>query len=262
MTLCLGTLFFLAPVIYMFSASLMPRKDVFSTPIRVFPSEIRWENYREIFSRFDLQIFLSNSLLVALSVIFLNLFFCTLTGYSLAKFQYPGRQFIFYFILATMMIPATVVVIPLYLIVLRLGWANTYWALIMPTAITPFGVFLMRQFILTIPDDYIDAARIDGCSEFRVFLKMILPLSKPALSALGIVVFIAEWNSFLWPLIVVSDRRYKTLALGLADFLGLYEQEWHLLMSASVVSVVPVLLVFLLFQKRFIEGMSGLSGLK
>jgi multiple sugar transport system permease protein len=257
-----GATVMIFPVIYMFSASLMSRQEIFSTPIKIFPEALRFSNYIEVFTRFNIHMYLNNSIIVAVSVIAISAFTSTLVGYSLAKFQFPGKQFVFYFIIATMMIPFTVIVIPLYLLILKLNWANSYEALIIPSAMTPFGVFLLRQFILDLPDDYIDAARIDGSSEIGIFLKIIMPLSISAISATSIMTFVSNWNSFLWPLIVTSRQRYMTLPLGLAQFLNLYEQEWHLLMTSSVIAVFPVLVIFLLFQRKFIEGMTGMTGLK
>lgn len=250
------------PIAYMFSASLMSKQDIFSTPIRLVPASFQWSNYVEIFVRFNLHVYFLNSVLVVICVVAGNAFLSTMVGYSLSKFAYPGRTLVFYFILGTMMVPLTVIVIPLYVLVRSLGWTDSYLALIIPVAMTPFGVFLMRQFVVGIPTDYIEAARIDGCTEFGILLRLILPLSVPGISALSIITFVYNWDSFLWPLIVISVEKYKTLPLGLVHFLGLYEQEWHLLMSASVVSVVPVLVGLFVLQRRFIEGMTSISGLK
>lgn len=258
----MGAVIIVFPIIYMFSASLMTRKDIFATPINIIPPEIRWLNYVDIFTEFNIQMYFFNSVFVTGTVILLNVLFCTMVGYSLSKFNYPGRQVIFYFILATTMVPLTVIVIPLYILVRGLGWTDSYLGLIIPPAMTPFGVFLMRQFTLGIPTDYLEAARIDGCSEPGIFFRIVFPNLKAAYSALAIITFVTNWNSFLWPLIAVSTEKYKTLPLGLAKFLSQYENEWNLLMSASVVAVLPLVIAFVILQKRFIEGMSGLSGLK
>ncbi|NLK07116.1 MAG: carbohydrate ABC transporter permease [Firmicutes bacterium] len=257
-----GALLSTAPVLYMFSASLMRKQDIFGMPIRLIPPEVRWANYVDIFTLFDLHRYFLNSVFVAACVVVFNLMFSAMAGYSLAKGTYRGRRIVFYFILSTMMVPFTVIVIPLYILVRDLGWLDTYWALIVPAAMTPFGVFLMRQFIVGLPDDYLEAARIDGCSEVRLFFSIVLPLLKPALSALAIITFTGNWDSFLWPLISISIESLKTLPLGLARFVSAYGTEWHLLMSASVVSTLPLLLIFVVLQRRFIEGMSGLSGIK
>lgn len=262
LVMAFGALVVIFPIIYMFSASLMTRKDIFATPIHIIPPEVRLLNYVDIFTEFNIQMYFFNSVFVTGTVILLNVLFCTMVGYSLSKFHYPGRQVIFYFILATTMVPLTVIVIPLYILVRGLGWTDTYLGLIIPPAMTPFGVFLMRQFTLGIPTDYLEAARIDGCSEPGIFFRIVFPNLKAAYSALAIITFVTNWNSFLWPLIAISTEKYKTLPLGLAKFLSQYQNEWNLLMSASVVAVLPLVVAFLILQKRFIEGMSGLSGLK
>lgn len=250
------------PTIYMFSGSLMSLNQIFSTPIRLWPTEFHFENYQEVFVRFSLHRYFANSTFVVIIVLLFNGFFCPLIGYSLAKFRFPGRNFLFIFILCTMMIPFNVIVIPLYLTIRTFRWVNTYQGLIAPQIIIPFGIFLMRQFIYGIPNDYIDAARIDGCSEFRIFYQIILPLSAPAIVALSVLTFVNNWNAFLWPLIVLTSNAKKTLPIALAQFLSNYANEWHLLMTASVVASSPMLLFFFLFNKGFIEGMTGLSGLK
>lgn len=258
----IGMIIVVFPTIYMFSGSLMTLGQIFSTPIRLWPSEFHFENYREVFVRFDLHRYFFNSTLVAIAVIALNVFFCPLVGYSLAKFRFPGRELLFLFILSTMMIPFDVIVIPLFLVIHRFGWVDSYQAVIIPQAMTAFGIFLMRQFIRGTPDDYIDAARIDGCKEFQIFYRIIFPLSMPAITTLVILSFVATWNSFLWPLIVLTSDAKKTLPIALARFLSLYSQEWNLLMAASVIASGPVLILFAFLNKHFIEGMSGLSGLK
>jgi multiple sugar transport system permease protein len=153
-------------------------------------------------------------------------------------------------------------VVPLYLIVRQFGWIDTYQALILPFAMSAFGIFLMRQFIVSIPDDYIAAARVDGASEIRIFLEIIVPLSRPAMTTLAILVFVQNWDEFLWPLVVVSSDDLRTLPIGLAKFLGQYQNQWNLLMAGAVVAALPVVLLFLFLQRRFLESLSGLSGIK
>ena len=260
--LSLVAIIFLTPILWMLSASFMQRTDITASPTNILPPSWRVENYTEIFTLFNFGRFLLNSILVTASIVFLNVFFCAMTGYSLAKFRYPGRNAIFTFIMATMMIPFNVILIPLYLLIRQFGWIDTYQGLIMPFAITAFGVFLMRQFLLSIPDDYISAARVEGASELRIFLQIILPLSKPALTTLAILVFVSSWDEFLWPLVIVSSSRMRTLPLGLSQFLQQYNNDWHLLMAAAVVSALPVVVLFLALQKTFLSSLGGLSGLK
>jgi multiple sugar transport system permease protein len=261
-SLLLGAIVIIFPIIYMFSASFMPLEEVFSTPVRLWPSRPRLLNYGEIFTKFSLHRYFLNSVVLTIFTLFCNIFFCSLVGYSLAKFKFPGRDILFTLILATMMIPSNVIVIPLYLLIRSLGWVNSFWGLSFPHVIAPFGVFLMRQFIRSIPDDYIDAARIDGCSEFKIFYRIIMPLSLPAIATLSVVTFVNIWNLFLWPLIVITSDAKKTLPIALNQFLSNYANDWNLLMAASVIATSPILLFFFVFNRGFIEGMTGLSGLK
>jgi multiple sugar transport system permease protein len=262
LTLTLVAVIFVTPILWMLSASFMERSAVTASPVNLLPPIWRPENYTEIFTRFDLGRYFGNSLFVTGTVVLSNLFFCALTGYSLAKFRYPGRGLIFTFILATMMVPFNVILIPLYLLVRSFGWVDTYQGLILPYAMTAFGIFLMRQFIVSIPDDYIAAARVDGASELRIFVQIILPLSRPALITLAILTFVANWDEFLWTLIIIPSAEKRTLPLGLAQFLQQYGNEWHLLMAAAVVAALPVIVLFLALQKPFLNSLGGLSGLK
>jgi multiple sugar transport system permease protein len=250
------------PVLYMFSASLMQPSQIFSVPLQLVPQPPRPQNFVDIFAQFNIGHYLRNSLLFTSCVVLLNLFFCSLTGYSLAKFRFPGRRVIFLFILSTMMVPFNVIVVPLYAVVRSLGWIDTPQALIVPFMITAFGVFLMRQFIGDIPDEYLDAARIDGAHEVGIYWRIVLPLAKSALTTLAILVFVDNWDSFLWPLIVLNSDTWKPLPLGLAQFLSNYGNAWTLFMAACVLATIPLLVVFIVLQRGFLQAFSGLSGIK
>lgn len=250
------------PVLYLFAASLMQSNQIFNVPVQLIPQPPRPQNFVDIFTQFNIGHYLGNSVLVTSCVVFLNLLFCSLTGYSLAKFRFPGREILFWCILATLMIPFNVIIVPLYAVVRSLGWINTPQALIVPSMITAFGVFLMRQFIADIPDEYLDAARIDGAHEVRVYWRIVVPLAKPALMTLAILVFVDNWDSLLWPLIVLTSDTWATMPLGLSQFLSNYGNEWTLLMAASVLATIPLLLVFFALQRSFLQGFSALSGLK
>ncbi len=184
-----------------------------------------------------------------------------MAAYAFARLKFKGRDIIFLIYLATLMVPFQVTMIPVFIVMKKLGWINTYQSLILPSVFNAFGVFLLRQFFLTIPTDLEKAAFIDGASHFTVYLKIILPLSKPALATLGIFSFMASWNSFLWPLIVVRDLERMTLPLGLAIMHGRWVSEWNLIMAGNVISIIPMLMVFILFQKYFLKGLV-LSGIK
>jgi multiple sugar transport system permease protein len=257
-----GMVLTVLPVYWMFMASFMTLSDVFTTPVNLFPPEWRPQNYVDIFTRFNIGHYFVNSLIVTGSIVILQVIFCSIVGYSMAKFDYPGKNLIFAFIMATLMIPFAVILIPLYLIVRGFDWVDSYQGLIVPFSMSPIGIFLMRQFIVSVPDDYLDAARIDGASELGIFFRIVLPLSRPAIITLAIITFVTNWDDFLWPLIITTTQRYRTLPIGLAQFLQEYQNEWNLLMAGAVVAVLPVMILFFALQRRFLEGMAGLSGLK
>lgn len=257
-----GLLLMLTPVLWMVSASFMGKNDIMASPVNLFPPEWRLRNYAEIFTAFNIGHYIMNSVIVTGTVIVLNVVFCTMTGYSLAKFRYPGRNLVFGFILGTFMIPFTVIAIPLYLLVRSLSWIDSYQGLIAPFALTAFGVFLMRQFIANIPDEYIEAARIDGASELRIFLGIITPQCRPAMATLAVLTFVTNWDEFLWPLIVTTTDAHRTVTIGLAHFLEQHQNQWHLLMAGAVVAALPSVIIFLIAQRKFLESAGGISGIK
>lgn len=257
-----GLLVFLFPVLWMVSASLMRREDVLDTPTNLLPPVWRFQNYVDIFTEFNFGNYFFNSVFVVGSIVALNTIFCSMVGYSLAKFDYPGKNILFVFILATIMVPFAAILIPLYLIVRELGWINSYQALIVPFSVNALGVFLMRQFMLAIPDDYIDAARVDGAGEFGIFFRIVMPMSGPAVTTVAIVMFVTHWDEFLWPLVVTTTDQYQPLTVGLAKFQEQYGTEWNLLMAGAVVAALPVVLLFIALQRKFFAAMGGLSGLK
>mgnify|MGYP000908158572 CR=1 FL=1 len=253
----------LGPFIWMVSTSFKHNWDAISFPPRFLPTEFAgFGAYRRVFTEIPFFSFLSNSVIVAIAVTAGVLLTSALAGYIFAKFRFWGRDIMFLGILATMMIPFQVILIPVYIIVNDMRMLNTLWALIIPRLVSAYGIFLMRQFMLGIPTALIDAARIDGCTEFGIFAKIVLPLSKPALSALGIFTFMASWDDFLWPLLVLDDLPKRTLPLGLALFRQQFGMmDWNVIMAGTLVSILPVLLVFFAAQRNFIEGIT-LSGIK
>lgn len=257
-----AALFISIPSLWMLSASFMTSTELFSPDVALFPSELRLENYTTVFQEFNFGRYLWNSIFVTGSIILLNLTFCPMIGYSLAKFEYPGREILFLFIMATVMVPFAAILVPLYLIVRDFGWINTYQAMIVPFAMTAIGIFLMRQFSYGIPDDYIEAARLDGASELGIYARIVLPLMQPALVTLAIITFILVWDEFLWVLVVTTTDQYRTLPIGLANFKEAYETRWELIMAGSVVAATPAVLVFMALQRRFLEGIASLSGMK
>ena len=262
LVLIILAIIFTIPVFWMFSSSFKSLENTLTVNIKWLPEKLHFENYTEIWGAEQFKTYFSNSLVVAITVTFATIFLASLTGYGLSKFDFPGRQVIFLFILSTMMVPFQVIVIPLYIIVRYFGWIDTYQGLIIPGALTGFGVFFMKQYIQTISNEFIDVARIDGCSEFGIFWRIILPLSKPALAALGILTFLGSWNNLLWPLIVIQSEGLKTLPLGLAKIMqSEYGVRYNVLMSGAAIASAPMIIAFLIFQRRITKGIT-LGGLK
>ena len=257
-----GAALVLLPFAYMVSTSFKSLDELFKTPIQWLPKTLRWDNFTTPLRDQPILHYFKNSILVAVSVTLLNLLTCSLAGYSFAKFRYPGRDLLFGTVLATMMIPLASMIIPLFIVVRDLGWVDSYWGLIIPAGTSAFGIFLMRQQMLTIPDDLLDAARLDGSSEPRIFVSIVLPMSRTALSSLAIFIFMWNWDSFFWPLLVATDDRYRTLPLGIALFESSYGTNYPQLMAVALLAMLPVLAVFLVLQKNFIEAltMSSVKG--
>jgi multiple sugar transport system permease protein len=265
-----------APFIWMLSASLEPLGQIFSWPPHWIPSHPSLHNYTAFMtSGADIQRWFLNSAFVAGSVTIIQTFLSALAAYAFAKRRFPGRDLIFYLFIGTMMFPGAILFIPNYIVLKHIplfggnnllgqgghGWLNSYWGLIIPAAISPFAIFLLRQYMKSIPDDLLDAARIDGGSEFWIFWRVVLPLSRPALAAVAIFTFGYFWQDFLWPLIVINSPNLYTLPLGLGLFVQQNKTVWDLLMAGSVISVAPVIALFIVFQRQFIQGIA-LSGLK
>jgi len=256
-----GAVVLLLPLAWAVSGSLKETAQVFTTPVQWVSNPIRPENYLRPFQQKPILTYFANSLLVSTVVTATTLLFSALAGYSLAKFRYRGRGLIFVFIISTMMLPVQVTLIPLYLLVRQLGWIDTYAGLIVPQAMSAFGVFLVRQHLLALPDDFLDAARIDGASEARIFWQIVVPMSGPALSALTILTFLGSWDNFIWPLVVVNSDAMRTLPLGMQLFFGEYQTRYNEVLALAVIIAAPVLVVFFVMQRQFIEGMA-LSGVK
>jgi multiple sugar transport system permease protein len=260
--LLIGAIIISVPALFMVSRSFMTSQELLTSGARLLPPTFRLDNYVEVFETFNFGRYLGNSIFVTSCVVLLNLIFSPMVGYSLAKFDYPGKNVLLLFILATVMVPFTAILIPLFLIIRGLDWVNTYQALIIPFAMSAFGVFLMRQFMLAVPDDYLDAGRMDGAGEIRIYFRIVLPLIQPALITLAIVVFVANWDEFLWMLVVTVGDNLRTLPVGLAKFVEQYRTRYELMMAGSVIAAAPVVLIFLALQRRFLQGMAGLSGIK
>lgn len=251
----------LFPLAWIVSGSLKPAEQVFLRPIKWIPDPIQWWNYPRAWFSADFTQYLVNSVLVTVTQIVLHLFFASLAGFGFAKYHFWGKEVLFVIVLSMMILPIHVIMVPLFLIVKNFGWINTYQGLIIPTAISAFGVFFMRQFIAGIPDEYIDAARIDGASGLTIFFKVIVPMSTAPLITLGILIGLASWDEFLWPLIVVGDQKLATLPLGISYMKTNYAFPAHHMLAIAVVMMLVPLLSFLFAQRRIIENV-GLTGIK
>ncbi len=260
--LVLGLVLVMTPFIWMVLGSFKTTAELRRVPPTWWPADPTFENFRELFTRLDFPRYFFNSALVAIVVTLGNLLFCSMLGYALAKLQFPGKRVLFVVVLATLMVPVMVTFMPLFVIVSKLGLVNTHAGLILPTIAGAFGVFLMRQFILSIPDELLEAARVDGAGEYRIFFRIVLPLCGPALATLGVLTFLASWNSFLWPLVVASTEDMYTLPVALALFsVGQQETNFGLLMAGSLVVVLPVIVLFFAMQRYVIQGIST-TGIK
>lgn len=261
--LLLFTAFFIIPFLWVLSTSLKTESEVFVLPIKWIPEKLHFENYVEVFQKMPFLIYLKNSVFITVVTIIGTVLSSSLVAYAFGCLKWPGRDFLFIFILATMMLPIQVTMIPIFVLFKEIGWLNTFKPLTIPAFFGggAFNIFLLRQFFLSIPKDLLDSARIDGCSELRIYWNIVLPLAKPALATVAILTFMFSWNDFLGPLIYLSDKMKNTLALGLGMFVGQYTTEWTLLMAASVLMMLPMILIFFFFQKYFIQGFT-MSGLK
>lgn len=250
------------PFLWMISTSLKRPGAVFVYPPQWVPDPIDIGNYRRIFEVIPFGRFYLNSFFVATSATLLQLLTCSMAAYAFARLRFPGRDSLFLGYLATLMVPGQVTIIPNFIVLRYLRWIDTYQALILPNAFSAFGTFMLRQFFLTIPRELEEAARIDGCSYLGVYSRVILPLSKPAISALAVFAFVGQWNSFLWPLIVTNRVEMNTLTVGLRTLQGQYNTEWTLLMAGAVLALLPMLVLFMLSQRSFVRGitLTGLGG--
>lgn len=257
--LLIGGVVMVTPLLFMFSTSFKDSAQVYD--LALLPTAPSLDNYAAILADGRFLRWFLNSLFVATCVTLSNVFFDGLVGYTLAKFRFPGRQIVFIAILSTLMIPTEMLVIPWYLMASRFGWLDTYWGIMFPGMMTAFGTFLMRQFFSTIPDDFIEAARIDGLNEFAIWWKVAMPLVTPALSALAIFTFLGNWTAFIWPLIVTSDKALLTIPVGLASFSQEQAIAWEMIMTGAAIATLPTLLVFLVLQRFIVRGVM-LAGLK
>ncbi|OZB80814.1 MAG: ABC transporter permease [Microbacterium sp. 14-71-5] len=259
----LAALVFVSPLVYSFFSALKPNNEMFSMPPKLVGSEVRWSNFADVFAYGPFLTYIGNSFFVAIAGTLVVLIVSTTAGYAFGRLRWRGRDAVFVLFLATLMVPAEVLVIPMFQVMQWLNWVDTYQALIFPFAFTAFGTFLMRQFFRGIPYELEEAARVDGAGPLRSFLQIILPLAKSAVAVLSVFTFLSFWNSYLWPLIVTVDyNAHGTLPVGLATFSGLTGTRWDLQMAAAIISMVPTTVLVIVLQKHLVKGiaMAGLGG--
>ncbi len=249
------------PMLWMFSTALKRTDAFYSYPPRLLPENPTFGNFTDFFNRGAWH-FIANSLIVSLATTFIVVVTSTMAGYGLAKIPFRGRGVVFGALLSGLMIPWEITIIPLFIIIVKIGWVNTYPGVILPMCATPLGIFIMRQFLRSIPSDLIDAARVDGASEFGIFVRVVLPLCKPATAALATIMFLSAWGAFLWPLIAASSNDMQTLPVAIALLKQQYSSSYGLMMAGATFAFIPALCTFLAFQRYFVQGitMSGFKG--
>jgi multiple sugar transport system permease protein len=258
--LIIGGIIVSIPFFWMISSSFKPSSEVLQFPPSLLPQDPTIQNYISLFERLNFGVYLRNTIIIVI-LSFGGLLLNAMAGYGFAKFHFKGKEKLFYMVLATMMIPAQVTMIPVYLILNEMGLTNTMAGIVLPGLAVAFSIFLFRQFMTTIPTDLIEAARLDGAGEFYIFFRLIIPIAKPIFAVQGILTFIGAWNSFLWPLIIANDKSLYTLSVGLSLLQGQYGNNFGLQMAGAAFMVVPIIIIFSLFQKYIVEGFT-MSGLK
>ena len=260
--LCAIAFLMLFPLLWLIGTAFKsPAEDIFTFPPQILPSQPTWANFATVWETYPFALYLYNSAIVAFLAVGLNLLLCSLAAYPLARLNFQGREFIFALVLATIMIPFQIVMIPLYILAVNLGLRNTYLGIVLPNLTSAFGIFLLRQALKAVPLELEEAARIDGCSELGIWWNIMLPAIRPALFTLAIFVFIGSWSDFLWPLIVLDDPDYYTLPLAVANLADSFSLDWRLVAAGSVISIAPILLLFLFLQKYIVPTDVG-SGVK
>ena len=252
----IGVLLTAIPFIYMMTASVRNQGELYSLPVTIMPREWSGHNYDKLFGDTNFIIWYGNTIFTAGLRTVIGVYFAALAGCAFAKYSFRFKRFFFFLVLATLTLPFQVLLVPLFLLMRDFGWVDTYQAIIVPGIVGAFNIFLMRQYIEAVPDELMDAARIDGASEFGIFHRIILPLVRPALGVVAILTFVATWNDFLWPLIVLHDDTKYLLSLGIATMDGPYDVEIGAIMAASFLSTLPILFIFVLMQRQIIAGLT------
>lgn len=253
--IALGALVMVAPFLWLIVASTHPTRDIFTTPPNVLPGDHFWDNLVTLFGSSGFADAIRNSLVVSAVSTVLGVFICTAAGYAFAKFTFPGRNAMFVVIIASLALPSQVTLVPLFQMMVTFGWLNSYQSLILPNLAVPFGIFLMRQTMLSVPDELVQAARVDGAGEFRTFVQIVLPTVRPALAACSIFLFLGQWNDFVYPLVVLRTQDAYTVPVALASLQGVSSTDYGALLTGTLVSITPVLLLFLFLQRHFVAGL-------
>ncbi|WP_327580536.1 carbohydrate ABC transporter permease [Nonomuraea sp. NBC_00507] len=259
--LTLGLALVVGPFLWTALSSVKPEREIRRDPPTFWPETWTLDNFAELFERVNIGTAFANSVIIALVLVATNLLFCSMVGYAFAKLDFRGKNLAFGLVLVQLAIPAIVLMMPQFVLIARLGMVNTFIGIILPTVVTPLGVFMMRQFISDLPDELIDAARVDGAREFRIFFRIILPLCGPPLATLGLITFLGSWNNFLWPAVVAQSENMYTLPVALNILNGNEGTHYNLLVAGSVVVIAPILFLFVFLQRFFIQGIAT-SGLK
>jgi ABC-type glycerol-3-phosphate transport system permease component len=261
MFLGISVLITLVPIVWMLSTSLKSPEHVFTFPIEWLPDALHVENYVQALGARPFFLYLFNSILASSVSVLITVVISSAAGYSFAHFKFPGRDILFIVVLSTIMIPFEVIAVPLYLQIYHWGWVDSYAGLILPTSLSAIGIFIMRQYMMGIPKDFIESARIDGASELQILTRIMWPMSLPAMSAVAIFSFVATWNSYLWPLLIINDDTLRTLPLGMALYENQLTVTYNRIMAVAVFGAMPVVLLFVMLQKNFVKGIA-LTGLK
>lgn len=259
--LIIFTFLFIMPILYTVFNTFKPPSELYQSKFSLLPHKWTFQNYVKAFSSGDFPRYISNTLVVAVISTLLTVVINAMAGFALAKYKFKGSSFILLLFISTLAIPLEVIMSPIFIVIRNLGMYDSVWGLIIPAAATPTGVFIMRQYFLSIPDELLESARIDGAKEWRIFSRIILPIGKPVVASLAIFSFMWRWNDYLWPLIVVHSPEKYTLQLAISNFSGEFSVDWDSLLSMSVISMIPVLIVFLIFQRYFLRGIAS-TGMK
>lgn len=247
----------LFPFYVMFVSSTLTTSQILNIPPRLIFGNHLLENFKNLSEKINIVRIIFNSLFIAITYTLLTLLLDSMAGYALAKYEFKGKSIIFGIIISTLMVPSQVTLVPMFIMMNKIGWQNTYWAIIFPALANAFGIFLMRQNMTSFPTALIEAARIDGCSEFGIFFQIVMPNMKPALGALGIYNFMSQWGNFMWPLIILATKDMYTLPVALASLEGLMYKDYGMMMLGSTISTIPIIIIFLIFQRQFVSGLIG-----